>query len=69
MGWFREKWYEEILRQLRQALAKCYALAFENSNAITESVITPHTQSFVEKLVASFGMDFGEFISTFLLFI
>ncbi|KAB7505950.1 Transformation/transcription domain-associated protein [Armadillidium nasatum] len=58
MGWFREKWYEEILRQLRQALAKCYALAFENSNAITESVITPHTQSFVEKLVASFGMDF-----------
>jgi len=30
MVWFRENWYEEVLRQLRQGLAKCYAVAFEN---------------------------------------
>jgi hypothetical protein len=30
MVWFRENWYEEVLRQLKQGLAKCYAVAFEN---------------------------------------
>ena len=30
MVWFRENWYEEVLRQLRQGLTKCYAVAFEN---------------------------------------
>ena len=56
MMWFRENWYEEVLRQLRQALAKCYSVAFENSNAVSEATITPHTQSFVKKLVATFGI-------------
>lgn len=62
MGWFRENWYEEVLRQLRQALAKCYALAFENSAAVSEADITPHTKSFVEKLVATFGVGFGNIL-------
>ncbi|XP_015774341.1 PREDICTED: transformation/transcription domain-associated protein-like [Acropora digitifera] len=29
MVWFRECWHEEVLRQLRQGLAKCYQVAFE----------------------------------------
>ena len=33
MVWFRENWYEEVLRQLRQGLAKCYVVAFENRGA------------------------------------
>uniref|UniRef100_A0A6A7FXF6 Transformation/transcription domain-associated protein-like n=6 Tax=Hirondellea gigas TaxID=1518452 RepID=A0A6A7FXF6_9CRUS len=56
MMWFRENWYEEVLRQLRQALAKCYSVAFENSAQVSDAVITPHTQSFVKKLVATFGL-------------
>jgi transformation/transcription domain-associated protein len=56
MVWFRENWYEEVLRQLRQALAKCYAIAFENRGAVTEAVITPSTLNFVRKLVSTFGV-------------
>lgn len=33
MVWFRENWYEEILRQLKQGLCKCYSIAFENRGA------------------------------------
>lgn len=33
MVWFRENWYEEVLRQLKQGLAKCYSIAFENRGA------------------------------------
>jgi transformation/transcription domain-associated protein len=29
MVWFRECWHEEVLRQLRQGLTKCYQVAFE----------------------------------------
>ncbi|KAK3867130.1 hypothetical protein Pcinc_027378 [Petrolisthes cinctipes] len=53
---FREYWDEVVLRQLRQALAKCYAVAFENSGAVSEANITPHTLSFVKKLVSTFGI-------------
>lgn len=48
--------YEEVLRQLRQGLAKCYAIAFENRGSVAEATITPHTLSFVKKLVATFGI-------------
>ena len=30
MIWFRENWYEELLRQLNEGLALCQASAFEN---------------------------------------
>ncbi|XP_045594313.1 transformation/transcription domain-associated protein isoform X4 [Procambarus clarkii] len=53
---FREYWDEVVLRQLRQALAKCYAVAYENSAAVSEANITPHTLSFVKKLVSTFGI-------------
>ena len=56
MVWFRENWYEEVLRQLRQGLAKCYAIAFENRGSVNEATITPHTLNFVKKLVSTFGI-------------
>ncbi|XP_072179557.1 transformation/transcription domain-associated protein-like [Diadema setosum] len=55
MVWFRENWYEEVLRHLRLALAKCQAVAFENRGAVVEAKVTPHTLSFVKKLVNTFG--------------
>lgn len=30
MVWFRENWYEELLRQLMEGLSRCQAVAFEN---------------------------------------
>jgi transformation/transcription domain-associated protein len=56
MVWLRENWYEEVLRQLRQALVKCYAVAFENRQTVTDATITPHTMNFVKKLVMTFGV-------------
>ncbi|XP_076072619.1 transformation/transcription domain-associated protein-like isoform X5 [Mytilus galloprovincialis] len=56
MVWFRENWYEEVLRQLKQGLAKCYAVAFENRGAVADATITPHTLNFVKKLVSTFGV-------------
>ncbi|KAL3270789.1 hypothetical protein HHI36_021313 [Cryptolaemus montrouzieri] len=56
MEWFRENWYEEVLRQLRQGLAKCYAIAFENRDTVSEAKITPHILNFVKKLVSTFGI-------------
>ncbi|EZA54681.1 Transformation/transcription domain-associated protein [Ooceraea biroi] len=56
MVWLRETWYEEVLRQLRQGLAKCYAIAFENRGAVSDATITPHTLNFVKKLVSTFGI-------------
>lgn len=60
MVWFRENWYEEVSRQLRQGLAKCLAIAFENRGAVSEATITPHTLNFVKKLVSTFGIGIGE---------
>ncbi|XP_055838887.1 transcription-associated protein 1 isoform X2 [Episyrphus balteatus] len=56
MVWFRESWTEEVLRQLRQGLIKCYAIAFENKSAVNKATITPHTLHFVKKLVSTFGI-------------
>ena len=28
--WFRENWYEELLRQLNEGLTVCHGVAFEN---------------------------------------
>lgn len=56
MVWFRENWHEEVLRQLRQGLAKCYAVAFENRASVSEAAVTPHTLNFMRKLVQTFGV-------------
>lgn len=63
MEWFRENWYEEVVRQLRQGLAKCYAIAFENRENVNEAKITPHILNFVKKLVSTFGIGIGELLS------
>ncbi|RZF45958.1 hypothetical protein LSTR_LSTR008335 [Laodelphax striatellus] len=55
MEWFRENGYEEVLRQLRQGLTKCYMIAFKNRGAVSDATITPHTLHFVEKLRSTFG--------------
>ena len=48
--------FPQVLRQLQQGLAKCYSVAFENSGAVTDAKITPHTLNFVKKLVSTFGV-------------
>ena len=42
MVWFRECWHEDVLRQLRQGLAKCYQVAFEyrgDSKSVATDII------------------------------
>ncbi len=63
MVWFRENWYEEVLRQLRQGLAKCYVIAFDNMAGVSDATITPHTLNFVKKLVSTFGIGIENFSS------
>lgn len=64
MVWFRENWYEEVLRQMRQGLIKCHAMAFEHRGAVNDAIISAHTQSFVKKLVATFGIGIENISST-----
>merc|ERR1719510_1277300 len=64
MVWFGENWYEEVLRQLRQGLAKCYVIAFDNTTGVSEATITPHTLNFVKKLVSTFGIGIENFSSS-----
>jgi transformation/transcription domain-associated protein len=63
MEWFRENWYEEVLRQLRQGLTKCYAIAFENRESVNEAKITPHILNFVKKLMSTFGIGVGKTVN------
>lgn len=56
LNWFRENWHEEVLRQLKQGLAKCYSIAFENRNKIMDATVTPALLNFVRKLVSTFGI-------------
>lgn len=62
MVWFRENWYEEVLRQLRLGLAKCYNIAFDSRGSVADAVITPHTLNFIKKLVSTFGIGIGNII-------
>lgn len=55
MVWLREYSYEEVQRQIHQALAKCYMSAFENSSNIAEQTVSPQTLNFVRKLITTFG--------------
>ena len=56
MGLFRENWYEDVVRHLKQALTKCYAVAFECRGAVADANITPHTLNYIKKLVQTFGI-------------
>uniref|UniRef100_A0A8D8TZY5 Transformation/transcription domain-associated protein n=1 Tax=Cacopsylla melanoneura TaxID=428564 RepID=A0A8D8TZY5_9HEMI len=56
MSWFRESWNEQVLRQVRMALAKCYGIAFDKRHYVREAVITAHMFNFVNKLISTFGI-------------
>ncbi|XP_026675813.1 transformation/transcription domain-associated protein-like [Diaphorina citri] len=56
MVWFRENWYEEVLRQVKLGLTKCYGIAFENRDNVNDANITAHTFNFVKKLITTFGI-------------
>lgn len=59
MVWFRENWYEEVLRQLRAGLAKCHVVAFHHRAAVAVATVTPHTLNFIKKVVSTFGIGIG----------
>lgn len=59
MVWFRENWYEEVLRQLRAGLAKCHVVAFHHRVAVADATVTPHTLNFIKKVVSTFGIGIG----------
>ncbi|XP_063838916.1 transcription-associated protein 1 [Ostrinia nubilalis] len=59
MVWFRENWYEEVLRQLRAGLAKCHVVAFHHRAAVADATVTPHTLNFIKKVVSTFGIGIG----------
>ncbi|CAK1549719.1 unnamed protein product [Leptosia nina] len=59
MVWFRENWYEEVLRQLRAGLAKCYVVAFHHRASVGVATVTPHTLNFIKKVVSTFGIGVG----------
>ncbi|KOB75140.1 Transformation/transcription domain-associated protein [Operophtera brumata] len=59
MVWFRENWYEEVLRQLRAGLAKCHVVAYHNRAAVADATVTPHTLNFIKKVVSTFGIGIG----------
>lgn len=52
--WFRENTFEENLHQLKQGLAKFYAIAFDNRLVINEATITQQTLNLVKKLISNF---------------
>ncbi|XP_019851030.1 PREDICTED: transformation/transcription domain-associated protein [Amphimedon queenslandica] len=54
--WFRESWYEDLLRQLNEGLVACYEEAFENRGDIASVRIKPEMFQYVQKLVSSFGI-------------
>ncbi|XP_064401908.1 transformation/transcription domain-associated protein-like isoform X2 [Halichondria panicea] len=54
--WFRENWYEELLRQLNEGLIVCQAAAFENRTDVVNAKISPEMIQFVAKLVNTFGI-------------
>lgn len=56
MVWLRDYSYEEVQRQIHQALTKCYVSAFENSSNIAEQTVSQQTLNFVRKLVTTFGI-------------
>lgn len=56
MIWLRDYSYEEVQRQLQQALTKCYVSAYENYANIAEQTVSLQTLNFVRKLVTTFGV-------------
>eukprot|EP00118_Oscarella_pearsei_P018052 m.182608 g.182608 ORF g.182608 m.182608 type:complete len:3843 (+) comp39295_c0_seq28:119-11647(+) len=58
MIWFRENWYEEVLRQLKHALTRSQSLVFETRHNVSDAETTVQLQNFLRKLVITFGLGF-----------
>ncbi|CAI7996002.1 Transformation/transcription domain-associated protein [Geodia barretti] len=56
MVWFRENWYEELLRQLNEGLIMCQAAAFASRADVANAQIPPEMFQFVKRLVSTFGI-------------
>ena len=56
MVWFREDGYEDVLKQLKQALCKCHALAFEARHSVATAQVSNSVLAFIKKLVTTFGV-------------
>lgn len=52
---FRENWYEDLLKQLRQALAKCFEVAFSQRENVYNAQVTPQVMNFIRKVVSTLG--------------
>ncbi|CAL8129543.1 unnamed protein product [Orchesella dallaii] len=55
--YFRENWHEELLKQLKIGLARCYGIAFENRNSVLDATLTQQVLNFVRKLILTFGIN------------
>lgn len=50
-----DRWYEELLAHLIQALKSCYVLAFENRDRVMQARMTPSMIQYMNTIVRSFG--------------
>ena len=65
MNWFRENWYEDVLRRMKRALTLAYAAAFETRSQVAKAGISPDLLAFVSKVVETFGKGLGRCILPF----
>ncbi|KAL5497639.1 hypothetical protein EMCRGX_G014148 [Ephydatia muelleri] len=56
MIWFRESWYEELLRQLNEGLSLCQTIAFENREDFLNTQVPSEMIQYVTRLVNTFGV-------------
>ena len=56
MIWFRESWYEELLRQLNEGLSLCQSIAFEHREEFLNTQVPSEMVQYVTRLVNTFGV-------------
>lgn len=64
-SWFHENFHEEVLRQLKQALIKCYTWAFEKKTNVAETNVSPQALAFLRKIFSSFDAESNSSDSSF----
>lgn len=58
---FRETWYEDVLRQLRNHLSKCYGVAFEHRTELATHSAPAHLLLSVRRVVANASENYTRF--------
>lgn len=61
--YYRETWYEDVLRQLRNLLAKCYGIAFEHRTELAAFSAPLHLLQSVRRVVANASENYTRFIT------